>query len=256
MLTLSGSNMNSSGTSGASSGSSCSSWSLSSSSSCSSCFSSGSSSSSSRGGGGGGCCSISGSGGSICWSGGISARGKMASSTASLRSSAVADSRPSRAAAARAISIAYSSARWPWHMARDASVTRYSICLEDRRMSSRYSRARTMLVAIASVSSLSSSTKVLAESEYREAFITASMRSSILSGSLSAESTMAMRSSRCARKSPSSGLYVAMTSGLQSCTNEIPSRSTRTWPSEMTLIRMFATFSSSRLTSSMYSTPR
>mmetsp|Transcript_425 Transcript_425/g.1444 ORF Transcript_425/g.1444 Transcript_425/m.1444 type:complete len:222 (-) Transcript_425:165-830(-) len=65
-----------------------------------------------------------------------------------------------------------------------------------------------------------------------------------------------MRSRRCGRSAPSSGLYVAIRSGLHGCRMEMPSRSTVLTPSARTLRRRFEMPSSRRLISSTYNTPR
>mmetsp|Transcript_5742 Transcript_5742/g.8815 ORF Transcript_5742/g.8815 Transcript_5742/m.8815 type:complete len:220 (-) Transcript_5742:297-956(-) len=83
----------------------------------------------------------------------------------------------------------------------------------------------------------------------------ASRRSSFVLGSVELITT-AIRSSRCSRTSPSSGLKVAINRGLQGWRMEIPSRSTTFTPSERTERRRFTIPSSSRLISSIYNTPR
>mmetsp|Transcript_12659 Transcript_12659/g.53077 ORF Transcript_12659/g.53077 Transcript_12659/m.53077 type:complete len:287 (+) Transcript_12659:1023-1883(+) len=72
----------------------------------------------------------------------------------------------------------------------------------------------------------------------------------------SADRVTAMRSRRCSRSAPSSGLNVAMRSGLHGCLNVMPSRSTTFSPSASTVSSRLDTDSSSRLISSTYKMPR
>lgn len=64
-----------------------------------------------------------------------------------------------------------------------------------------------------------------------------------------------MRSSKCSRTDPSSGLYVAIRSGLQGCLKLMPSRSTIFTPSVNTFRSKLLILSSNRLISSTYNTP-
>mmetsp|Transcript_7120 Transcript_7120/g.20976 ORF Transcript_7120/g.20976 Transcript_7120/m.20976 type:complete len:305 (-) Transcript_7120:188-1102(-) len=121
------------------------------------------------------------------------------------------------------------------------------------------SRAKTMRLRRASEASRSSSSAALRASPPAANLrteSTASTRWSTFRGAASAERETAMRSSRWSRISPSSGLKVAMSSGLHTYVTEMPSRSTMTLPSEMTCSRMFVASASSKLMSSTYKTPR
>mmetsp|Transcript_6747 Transcript_6747/g.15781 ORF Transcript_6747/g.15781 Transcript_6747/m.15781 type:complete len:251 (+) Transcript_6747:917-1669(+) len=178
------------------------------------------------GGGGGGICIISSSiSGSIMYL----ERGAMTSLTASLRSSALTGLSLS-AACARATSHANSSARWPWTPAREASPQRYSTCLRDTLVVMSSSRAKRIRVLSAcswsSISVVSMSDIVFPPNARVPS--TASTRSLIVSGLASAESETAMRSSKCERSSASSGLKVAMRSGLHGYRTLMPSRCTFT----------------------------
>mmetsp|Transcript_32724 Transcript_32724/g.83023 ORF Transcript_32724/g.83023 Transcript_32724/m.83023 type:complete len:238 (-) Transcript_32724:440-1153(-) len=110
-------------------------------------------------------------------------------------------------------------------------------------------------VRSASVSSVVSWITSLARSWKRMAASMAITRSSNVLGT-SADSVTAMRSSRCSRSAPSSGLYVAMSSGRQGCAMEMPSRSTTLTPSDRMVSSRLAMPSSSRLISSTYRMPR
>mmetsp|Transcript_67883 Transcript_67883/g.202964 ORF Transcript_67883/g.202964 Transcript_67883/m.202964 type:complete len:233 (-) Transcript_67883:825-1523(-) len=207
--TPSTSNINSSGTGGAESSCSSSgggSSSCFSSSSCSSCWSS-----MSGGGGGGGGGIISSSGGAI-W---ISVpRGAMHKRTAICRSSISTRSLPARAAWPRATSSAKSSPRLPCTPARIASSHKYLVCSRASRSGLRYSRAKTICVFIWSVVSSNSSISACGLLANLSARATASRRSSWSSEVASAERVTPMRSIKCSRSSASSGLNVAISSGL------------------------------------------
>jgi len=126
---------------------------------------------------------------------------------------------------------------------------------EARRTSFRYSRARMTLVRSPCVSSSTLSITVCRSSWNCTARSMARTRSSGEEGT-SAERHTAMRSSRCSRSAPSSGLYVAISSGRQGWEMEMPSRSTTFTPSERIVSSRLAMPSSSRLISSTYRMPR
>mmetsp|Transcript_20583 Transcript_20583/g.60725 ORF Transcript_20583/g.60725 Transcript_20583/m.60725 type:complete len:256 (+) Transcript_20583:423-1190(+) len=219
--TPSTSNMNSSGTAGA--WSSCSSGCSSSSCSCS-CSCGSSSSWSIGGGGGGGACIRSSSGGAEIWV----PRGAMQRRTPICKSVEETRSSPARAALARATSMAKSSPRWPCTPARTASSQRYFCCARSSFIDLRYSRAKMMEVLIDSVVSSKRCTTSGGLRENSSARLTASSRSSPVTGSASAERQTPIRSIRCSRSSASSGLKVAISKGRHGWRTDRPSRSTVT----------------------------
>mmetsp|Transcript_11254 Transcript_11254/g.46970 ORF Transcript_11254/g.46970 Transcript_11254/m.46970 type:complete len:256 (-) Transcript_11254:384-1151(-) len=119
----------------------------------------------------------------------------------------------------------------------------------------RYSRERMICVRAPSVSSSTSAASPAGELAYFSAAMDAATRSAMDMG-WSADRTTAMRSSRCSRSLPSSGLKVQISSGRHGWRTLTPSRSTMFTPSVSTFSSRLAMPSSSRLISSMYSTPR
>mmetsp|Transcript_21002 Transcript_21002/g.36006 ORF Transcript_21002/g.36006 Transcript_21002/m.36006 type:complete len:206 (+) Transcript_21002:108-725(+) len=202
------------------------------------------------GGGGGG-----GGGGASIWSGSVGdvisvPRGAMHSLTASTRSSASTMSLPLSAACARAASTAKISPRLPCTPARIAFSQRYFSCSRLSERPLRYSRAKMMLVLMASEVSSKSLMTFCGSVENSSARCTASSRSSLSRGIWSAESVMPIRSMRCSLSSASSGLKVAMRRGLQGWRTERPSRSTVTQPVESASSSRLEIDSSRRLMSS------